>query len=174
MSTGFAFTWVVLMAVPLVGGLLLLIGGLRARRRGRTPHCRSCDYNLTGLTSDRCPECGAEVTPFTIVYGERHRRPLRAVAGTVLLCMAAALMVAAVSDVNWYSLTPTALLIHQANSSDPAVASKAWSELDRRIKAGQLSAGQHAKLIDLALKEQAATDKPVRGNLMDYLGVAHK
>jgi len=84
--------------------------------------------------------------------------------------MAAALIVAAVSDVNWYSLTPTALLIYQANSSDPAVASKAWSELDRRIKAGQLSAGQHAKLVDLALKEQAATNKPMRSNLMDYLG----
>jgi hypothetical protein len=21
-------------------------------------HCRDCGYNLTGLTSDRCPECG--------------------------------------------------------------------------------------------------------------------
>ena len=22
------------------------------------PHCDRCDYDLTGLTSDRCPECG--------------------------------------------------------------------------------------------------------------------
>jgi hypothetical protein len=23
-----------------------------------SPHCRTCGYNLTGLTSNRCPECG--------------------------------------------------------------------------------------------------------------------
>ncbi len=26
------------------------------------PACPSCEYNLTGLTTDRCPECGAPIT----------------------------------------------------------------------------------------------------------------
>ncbi|HOW69821.1 MAG TPA: hypothetical protein PKY77_04400 [Phycisphaerae bacterium] len=170
MSTGVSFTWVMILIVPLVGGLLLLVGGLHTRRRGHTPHCRNCEYNLTGLTSDHCPECGTEVTPFTIAYGEPRRRPRRAVAGAALLLLAAALMVGAVGNFDWYSLFPTALLIYQTSSGDPATASKAWNELDRRIRAGQLSAGQHARLIDLALKEQGATGKPMRGNVIDYLG----
>jgi hypothetical protein len=170
MSTHVSFSWMVLMILPLVGGLLLLISGLRTRRRGQTPHCRNCEYNLTGLTSERCPECGAEVTPFTIVHGERHRRPLRAGVGMVLMMMAGTLIFGAVGSFDWYSFSPTAWVIYQAKSTDPATTSRAWNELNRRIKAGQLSAGQHAKLIDLALKEQGSTSKPMRGNLIDYLG----
>ena len=34
------------------------------------PHlCPECDYNLTGLVSRRCPECG---TPFTLPEARRH------------------------------------------------------------------------------------------------------
>ncbi len=28
---------------------------------GTAHRCLECDYNLTGLTSDRCPECGAKI-----------------------------------------------------------------------------------------------------------------
>ena len=36
------------------------------------PHlCPQCDYNLTGLVSRRCPECG---TPFTLSEARRHAR----------------------------------------------------------------------------------------------------
>lgn len=37
---------------------------------GQPPHlCPECDYNLTGLVSRRCPECG---TPFTLPEARRH------------------------------------------------------------------------------------------------------
>ena len=36
----------------------LLKTGIWPRRRGVTPHCAGCGYNLTGLTGERCPECG--------------------------------------------------------------------------------------------------------------------
>ncbi len=60
-------------------GILLLRMLSRPRRRGTTPHCARCEYNLTGLTSDRCPECGTEMIPANIVYGEKIRRPWLAV-----------------------------------------------------------------------------------------------
>ena len=51
------------------GVLCLLAWGVGARRRWLTLHrtrghrCEQCDYDLTGITSDRCPECGARIAP---------------------------------------------------------------------------------------------------------------
>ncbi len=75
-----------LALIPLVLGLTLVWFGVRPRRRGTTPHCRRCNYNLTGLDSDRCPECGTPLTPKTVVIGEGRRRPVRIVAGCVSRC----------------------------------------------------------------------------------------
>ena len=45
--------------------LVLLIPTLllwrRDRRKPRPGFCRRCDYDLTGNTSGRCPECGLEI-----------------------------------------------------------------------------------------------------------------
>jgi len=49
--------FVVILLLLAVEGAILLALGLRVRRRGETPHCRRCDYALTGLASpERCPE----------------------------------------------------------------------------------------------------------------------
>ena len=45
---------------------------LRDWRSPLPPTCAKCSYNLTGLTSDRCPECG---TPFK--WKEVQRRAAR-------------------------------------------------------------------------------------------------
>jgi len=59
---GLVVGWFALMAGPVVGALLLL----RDWHEGDiTPHCRNCDYDLTGNVTGRCPECG---TP--IPYGD--------------------------------------------------------------------------------------------------------
>lgn len=69
----------ILLAALVVAVILFIRMLRRPRRRGTTPHCARCEYNLTGLTSDRCPECGTEMIPANIVYGEKIRRPWLAV-----------------------------------------------------------------------------------------------
>jgi hypothetical protein len=62
------------MVLCLVGVLLAAIA-LRGRRVGDVPYCRTCDYNLTGLESPRCPECGSEDVK-NVVRGEQRKRPV--------------------------------------------------------------------------------------------------
>lgn len=66
-------------------GLLLLLKGLSYRYRGDEPHCARCDYNLTGVASEICPECGTERTPGTVVHGERYRRRWLVALGILLV-----------------------------------------------------------------------------------------
>lgn len=45
-----------------VGYLIFVVIVLLARRAPRdSRYCVSCSYDLTGNTSGRCPECGAEI-----------------------------------------------------------------------------------------------------------------
>ncbi len=47
----------------------------------REPRCASCGYQLTALTSDRCPECGASTHARNRVIGKPHVRRLVGVTG---------------------------------------------------------------------------------------------
>jgi predicted RNA-binding Zn-ribbon protein involved in translation (DUF1610 family) len=158
-----------LFAIILIAGVLLR-AGLRRRRRGTTPHCRRCGYNLTGLVSPYCPECGLVLDETEIVYGEPYRRPVFAVVGGVLLVLAVAGVVSGVrrGGVNWYRYYPTTLVLRDAQSANAATAVKAWGELRGRLTAGSLSAGQRADLIDVALKMQAPSF-PFAATVPSYL-----
>ncbi len=51
-------TAVLILAVMLIGYVTLMkLQRVILNERGRG-HCYDCGYNLTGLTSERCPECG--------------------------------------------------------------------------------------------------------------------
>lgn len=153
--------------------VFLLRKGLRPRRMGDTPHCRKCDYNLTGLSSERCPECGANLVAGSIVYGEPHQKAGRVLLGVLSLVITGALLVASSYRINWYQLRPTGWLIGDLASTNASDARRAWTELDRRYLAGRLSVGQNSRLIDVALQEQArATPGPLLSNLVDHLGRA--
>jgi hypothetical protein len=51
--------WLVLSLGCLVGGAALAIAAWRSPPIGTDPHCPKCSYNLTGVASSVCPECGA-------------------------------------------------------------------------------------------------------------------
>lgn len=50
------------LEIPLfVAGLVTAFLWWVDRTRFRPGHCRSCDYDLTGNVSGRCPECGTAI-----------------------------------------------------------------------------------------------------------------
>jgi hypothetical protein len=59
------------MALMVYLGWGLIRAGLSAREGGSW-HCPTCDYNLRGLPSNMCPECGTVVRKGTAELGERQ------------------------------------------------------------------------------------------------------
>ncbi|GMU22392.1 MAG: hypothetical protein AMXMBFR13_24780 [Phycisphaerae bacterium] len=152
-------------------GLVLLKQGLWPPRRGTTPRCRRCEYNLTGLTIDRCPECGTTLGLDQIVHGERHRSPGRVVLGVVCLLPLMATSVLVVRGIRWYRYYPGFLIMRDLQSGSGIVSGRALRELMRREDTNSLSAGTRSDLIDVCLQQQA-TDAPglPTSEMVDYLG----
>ena len=108
------FQWSsIVFGLSAILGLMLLITALFPRRRGKTPYCRRCRYNLTGIESKRCPECG---TPLSVrgavLHGERRRRPRLAILGLVVLLGGTGPLGVRTyrwaKSVRWYSYRPIA------------------------------------------------------------------
>jgi len=92
-------------------GLVLVTVALRGKRVGGEPRCKSCEYNLTGLTSNRCPECGHPFTPRTVVRGVRRRRPISLCVGAVLLALVMTALIERARRTNWYPHLPFRVLL---------------------------------------------------------------
>lgn len=82
--------WPEAVGVLVAPALLWLLFRLLRRSWGQwhlTPgelHCRGCHYQLTGLVDpDRCPECGARLTPHHVVLG--HDAPFKSLAAVAML-----------------------------------------------------------------------------------------
>ena len=146
---------VLLLVLVALGGLVLVMLGLRGRRLGSEPRCRVCEYNLTGLTSDRCPECGATLSPTSVAYGVRCRNRIAIVAGVVVLAFTLGVLVLAgsgsFSQVNKYRYYPFWWVMVDAEAGTKPAA----DELMQRLRAGKVSAAQRRKLVRAALKQQA-------------------
>jgi hypothetical protein len=120
----------------LLASLVLLVAGMWPRRRGEEPHCRKCDYNLTGLPSDRCPECGGTITAKSTVHGERRRRPGLMLVGVALLLAAPLPFYHAAKQVDWYPYYPASWVIRDLRTNNYT---KAFKQLAWRIKTGRVS-----------------------------------
>jgi hypothetical protein len=149
-------------------GLLVIRRGRFPRRRGTTPHCRGCDYDLTGIDAARCPECGRELTQDSVVRGERHRRPRLTIVGIFLLLLGLGLctlhVVARSPDV--YQYKPTRWVIDDLRTP---IANRAWDELQRCIAQSPLSDSQNARLADtlIAIYSVPGASPPLP--YLDYL-----
>lgn len=150
---------ILLFAVPLLG-LVLLVRGLWGKHVGDEPRCRRCKYNLTGLPSNRCPECGADLdAPRATVIGLRQRRKAALIVGLFMVGLAAggwgARLYARAKQIDPYPYYPTGWLVSTAAGGD----SKALTELNARYTAGKLSDGQIAKFVTKGMEIQAAESK---------------
>ena len=69
--------WLALLPILLLAlGVAVLVRGLRGRRVDDHPICRKCGFDLVGRPagSDRCPECGADLTRTHAIRDGRHIR----------------------------------------------------------------------------------------------------
>ncbi len=164
----------IIVIILLIIGVSLLIKGLQQRYRGDDPHCANCGYNLTGLASERCPECGGTITePGAVVIGVRHRRPGYIAAGLACLAVIVLVLATPLRNIDWYHLMPTTFVLSDLESSNPVEASRAWKVIDARLKRGALSAGQRSRLIEMSLDEQAdQQSRSVTDDLLTFLGQA--
>lgn len=136
-------------------GAVLLAFGLRGRKVDDFPYCRKCRYNLTGLTSERCPECGSLTADVGVVMGRRQRRRKLIVAGLVLFMPSAAVLIGAQTQwarsVNWYQKLPTWWVLHDARSISEARALRAFQELGRRAEIANLTGKDQEALAEIML-----------------------
>ncbi len=160
----------VLACATFVLAVSLIYLGLWPGRRGTTPHCKRCDYNLTARATDRCSECGAELLPKDVVYGEPRRRwpPLILVIGPVVLC--AVLLQRARPRVDWYRIYPISWLVEDLRTRPNPQAQRAHFELQRRIENDSLGTSQYDHLIDAGLAEQATIHPRSRAVMLTLVG----
>jgi hypothetical protein len=165
--------------LPIIGGLLVVVGafwvkrGRWPRRVGDTPHCRKCDYILSGDQA-RCPECGTVVQPSTIVRGERNRRTGLTLLGGGLAFFGLAIFVffaiGVASSMPWLRLEPLGWLLSDLGGNSSR-SSTAWREIQRRIDGNLLSEDQQNAVVERGLKLQAAGTAPSGGmtNILDFV-----
>lgn len=154
----------------LIVGLFLLAFWHRSRRAGDTPHCRKCDYNLTGLDLSvskppRCPECGVELVGRRVVRGDRVKRRAAFAGAAIVLLLGLVLvgrgMWPRMSSLYW-EWKPADLLIFDLDSSDSKIVEHAVLELGQRIQADSLWFWQRGRVIRRSLDVQAGRIGPVQ------------
>jgi hypothetical protein len=159
------------LAVTLTG-LLLLVRGLRGRKVNTDPLCRKCRYDLTGLVSERCPECGSVVAEVGTITSHRHRRWGLALAGLVLLSPWLPLLwtggLGHLGSLDGYRYKPAAWVFNDMDSDNPSLVNRAARELLHRLRHGELNAAQIQRLTNLVLA--IITDPVWRGRSL-RLGV---
>lgn len=156
--------WIVFWASAVVGPVLLVIG-LRGKRFGTEPHCRKCNYNMSGFEIPRlCPECGSLVSkPNRVRIGSREPKPtLKRIGIACLAFVAAASFYQLASHGVARDRLPTSVLLFQIKHSIFEGATiegrnKIFDELLTRENNAALSNKQFLGLVPLLLQHQGET-----------------
>jgi hypothetical protein len=156
--------------------LLALAFAWYGRRTDDHPLCRHCRFDLFALpdTTIHCPECGRNIRqPRATRIGHRQaRKPLLTASLLVLLLSGgtlALLVTARLRGIDTLRYQPTWMVRNAANSTDAALADRAYTELLRRIKAGAAHTADIAPLVDHTLEIQADATKPWRPSMGDFV-----
>lgn len=156
MNSSIIIAAVVAFALTLLTGLILFIRGLRGRWLDSHPYCRKCRYNLTGQTSEKCPECGTTLDPRIVAFRVRKRRRVTLAMGALLLFIPLALVAPLgiggvrikIRQANWYEYYPLSVLMYFADRNDGL----ALYDLQRRVIEDLLSREQVLLVLDRAIE----------------------
>jgi hypothetical protein len=146
-----------LLVAPLFLGIVLIHAGAFLvyqswfpRRSGKDSFCRKCGYNLRGLQTNSCPECGNFLTSRTIVKGQRLRRKWMGLFGLSFALLGFGAILIAVNanlrNIDWETHKPFFWLLSNLESTDSAVRDHAWPECTRRFAASELSNSDKSRL----------------------------
>lgn len=138
-------------------GCAVLVVAVRGVRRGTTPHCPECDYNLTGLTAGRCPECGLALDGTSPRFGEKRYRTHLACIGIVIVLMASPGAFRAARTIPWIQFYPLPLVERMAQSGH----TDGMTELLRRCKNWELTERQAIAMADVCLNQQVTRTRAV-------------
>lgn len=144
-----------IFAILFLVGLVLFGIGMNGRRVGQEPRCLSCDYDLTGITSNQCPECGSAIGPTTVVAGRFQRRRGLLIISVVLIGVSGAGFLGLASvvgrKIDLSRHYPLVYLLYRAKHNDPS----SVQELRRRVQLGVLTTAQRRKIIETAVAERS-------------------
>ena len=146
----------------LIGGLVLLVFGLRGRRVDDHPFCRKCRYDLSGLGErpETCPECGVDLAAHAAVrIGRRRTRPLMIAPGVLLLLLTlgggAFIGVQNARGFDWNTIKPTWTLERELKGGTGNASAAACAELVRRLDNDRLSDERVIAINDYLLTQHA-------------------
>ena len=166
MSVNTFLTFIPLLAVAVTAaGLVLLTLGVRGRPVFASPRCAKCGYDLRNMqflsqeSVGNCPECGIKLSePGAVSFGTWRRQPRRMIAG-VLLILLPWIAVAATFAFRAQIVVLSPVVAGpqaKATMTTPALLASLkttvnspwdWQELDRRLRAGNLTPAE----VDAAL-----------------------
>jgi hypothetical protein len=145
---------------------VVLLKRFSVYRTGKDVYCGRCDYDLRGITGERCPECGT-VLKGNRALGRRARDYRLALLGVFFLISAASMFTLALRRCDAYAFMSTRQLIRHL--SNRLVAPGAWHQLQRRE--GRWSSADRKALYDAAAGI-LGTGSPIEGELREYLAHA--
>ncbi len=178
-TSGLTSPFLILLLCLLATGSWLCFFALRRKRKGDQPHCRKCEYQLTGIATEQthCPECGQSLgTAKAIARGKRYTHIPLLLTGILLILITLSLsghhVYQTVQTHGWIKLKPTSWLISDAvdefnyfskafTSTSPYLplpTSSSWinsQELFVRLRADTLSTTQCQILVNQTIKLQA-------------------